>query len=83
MASRRAGYQNPEAARGVEAAWGKSGELLKLQGEVLVMIWRDAREYGAALGVRGVSGVWDPVTEGPTLGAKYGLISSLLSRQGN
>lgn len=48
-----------------------------------MMIWRDAREYGAALGVRGVSGVWDPVTEGPTLGAKYGLISSLLSRQGN
>ena len=42
--------------------------------------WGGAGEGAAGWGV---SGVWTPSTEGPTLGAKCDLISSLFCRQGN
>ena len=60
--SSKAGWKQPEK---------KIKGVLKLRGEVLVKTWGGAGEGAAGWGV---SGVWTPSTEGPTLGAKCDLI---------
>ena len=79
MVSRRTGYQNPEAAR-LDGSSRRKKSRESLNSEVLVKTWGDA---GRVMLVGGVSGMWTPFSEGPTLRAKCDLISSLFCRQGN